>query len=201
LRNVLLRPLSRVQLVSGKFLALLAALVTSYAVLAGVLHLTAWITRGFGDAVEILPNGQPFVMTAAAELVPDLGWTWLAPVAALARVGASGQVRAQRRLRHHRVSEVPRAIDARLPALEGDAEDAAEPADILAQRQHRRIGLHLVADRRRDDGRQRAIGTLYDAVSFVFTRSHYFESDAGCATQVYQTCGGFTLELPPCIDS
>ena len=90
LRNVLLRPLSRVQLVSGKFLALLAALVTSYAVLAGVLHLTAWITRGFGDAVEILPNGQPFVMTAAAELVPDLGWAWLAPVAALASAVALG---------------------------------------------------------------------------------------------------------------
>jgi hypothetical protein len=77
-------------LVSGKFLALLAALLTSYVVLAAVLHLTAWITRGFGDAVEILPNGQPFVMTAAADLIPDLGWAWMAPVAALASAVALG---------------------------------------------------------------------------------------------------------------
>lgn len=83
LRNVLLRPLTRAQLVWGKLAACLAAMLCGYALLAACLHLAAWSTSGFGDAVEILPNGQPFVMTAAAELVPDLARAWWAPVPAL----------------------------------------------------------------------------------------------------------------------
>jgi ABC-2 type transport system ATP-binding protein len=83
LRNVLLRPLTRVQLVLGKLAACLAALSCGYLLLAVCLHAAAWGTSGFGDAVEILPNGQPFVMTAASELVPDLARAWWAPLPAL----------------------------------------------------------------------------------------------------------------------
>ena len=90
LRNVLLRPVTRTQLVAGKLCACLAATAAGYALLALALHGLAWATSGFGDAVEILPNGQPFVMTAAAELVPDLGWAWLAPLPALAAAVALG---------------------------------------------------------------------------------------------------------------
>lgn len=90
LRNVLLRPVTRTQLVVGKLGACLAALGCGYVLLAVLLHAAAGATSGFGDAVEILPNGQPFVMTAAADLLPDLAWAWIAPLPALAAAVALG---------------------------------------------------------------------------------------------------------------
>jgi hypothetical protein len=90
LRNVLLRPLTRAQLVLGKLAACLTALLCGYALLAACLHAAAFATSGFGDAVEILPDGQPFVMTAAAELYPELARAWWAPVPALCAALALG---------------------------------------------------------------------------------------------------------------
>ena len=71
LRNVLLRPATRAEVAGGKVLAgVLLALAAYLALVAGAVG-TAAATFGFGDLVEILPNGKPFPLVAAAELRPD----------------------------------------------------------------------------------------------------------------------------------
>jgi ABC-type multidrug transport system ATPase subunit len=84
LRHVLLRPQTRFEVLAGKALAGLVLLVGSYALLAAsALGLSAAFF-GFGDLVEILPNGQEFPLVAAEELRPDLQRAVLVPLAALA---------------------------------------------------------------------------------------------------------------------
>jgi ABC-type transport system involved in multi-copper enzyme maturation permease subunit len=71
LRNVLLRPATRLEVAGGKVLAgVLLALAAYVALVAGAAG-TAAATFGFGDLVEILPNGKPFPLVAAAELRSD----------------------------------------------------------------------------------------------------------------------------------
>lgn len=84
LRNVLLRPLRRLDVVFGKVLALLLVGLAAYAVLVGLaLGFAAW-RFPFGDVAETLPNGQQFVLTPAAELWPHLRHALLAPLLPLA---------------------------------------------------------------------------------------------------------------------
>lgn len=80
LRNVLLRPLRRAQCALGKWLALVILGLTAYAVLAGAAFLMALAWFRFEDVAEVLPNGQRFTLTPAAELWPVLWRALAAPL-------------------------------------------------------------------------------------------------------------------------
>jgi len=83
LRNVLLRCATRFEVVAGKALAgVLLAFAAYLALLLGAVGMAAG-TFGFGDLVEILPNGKPFPLVAAAELVPDFLRVLVVPLVAL----------------------------------------------------------------------------------------------------------------------
>ncbi len=72
LRNVLLRPQTRWQIVVGKALAGLGLTLGAY-VLASAASLGASASAfGFRDLVELLPNGDTFPLVAAQELWPQL---------------------------------------------------------------------------------------------------------------------------------
>ena len=90
LRNVLLRPVRRAQLVWGKVLAFLLAGTAAYAGLAlCTLAAAAW-AFDFEDVSEILPNGARFPLVTADELWPLLTralWSPILPLAAFAMVG------------------------------------------------------------------------------------------------------------------
>jgi len=84
LRNVLMRPLSRAQVVLGKVVTHLGLMLAAYALLAGAgLALAGWLF-GYRDLVELLPNGETFPLRTAAELWPELRAAVLAPLAPLA---------------------------------------------------------------------------------------------------------------------
>ena len=83
LRNVLLRPATRLEVAAGKALAGgLLACAAYLALVAGAVG-TAAATLGFGDLVEILPNGKPFPLVSAAELRPDFVRVLVAPLVAV----------------------------------------------------------------------------------------------------------------------
>ena len=90
LRNVLLRPATRLQIVLGKSLAGTALALSAYLVLVAVALLGSALAFGFGDLVEILPNGQAFPLISAAELRPELARAVCAPAAALLGFSALG---------------------------------------------------------------------------------------------------------------
>ncbi|MSR63448.1 MAG: ATP-binding cassette domain-containing protein [Planctomycetes bacterium] len=90
LRNVLLRPATRAEVVLGKFLAGTAATLGAYLVLLLVVLSASAAAFGFGDLVEILPNGQEFPLVSAAELRPELVRALLAPLPALLAFFALG---------------------------------------------------------------------------------------------------------------
>lgn len=90
LRNTLLRPITRGQLVLGKLGALAVAVLASYALLVLAAVGVARLAFGFGDVVEVLPNGARFTLVPAAALWPDLGRALLAPLAALGAYAALG---------------------------------------------------------------------------------------------------------------
>jgi ABC-type multidrug transport system ATPase subunit len=83
LRNVLMRPLSRVQVAAGKAVTHLGLCLLAYAVLAGVGLSLAGQAFGYRDLVELLPNGESFPLVSAAELFPELQAAVLAPLAPL----------------------------------------------------------------------------------------------------------------------
>ena len=76
LRNVLLRPLTRVQVALGKWLALLLTTLGAYALLAGVAIAGASIAFEWEGVIEILPNGQKLPIVPADELWSPF-WTAL----------------------------------------------------------------------------------------------------------------------------
>jgi ABC-type uncharacterized transport system ATPase subunit len=90
LRNVVLRPVLRWQVVVGKALAAVCAVLAGYAVLALAAIAAARACFAFGDVSEILPNGARFALVPARELWPAL-WSALAaplvPLCAFACVG------------------------------------------------------------------------------------------------------------------
>jgi ABC-2 type transport system ATP-binding protein len=83
LRNVLLRSIERWQWSLGKWLAATLAVLLSYSVLGLALCGFAALTAGFGDVVEVLATGEPFVITKAAELRADFTLAWIAPLGAV----------------------------------------------------------------------------------------------------------------------
>ncbi|MBK7877435.1 MAG: ATP-binding cassette domain-containing protein [Planctomycetes bacterium] len=87
LRNVLLRPVARGQVVLGKALALAAFAVSAYLLLALAAFAGSAATLEFDDVVELLPNGARFVLTPAADLWPELARALALPV--LPVVGAA----------------------------------------------------------------------------------------------------------------
>ena len=90
LRNLLLRPLTRAQAALGKIASLLLALTLGYVLLWGAsVGAAAWSFE-FDDAVEIIPNGEPFVMVSAeeaGEALPGLAYRPFLPLAAYAGLG------------------------------------------------------------------------------------------------------------------
>jgi ABC-2 type transport system ATP-binding protein len=83
LRNVLLRPATRPEVVAGKALAGAALALGAYLLLALVALAASAAAFGFEDLVEILPNGQAFPLITAVELRADLARALAAPLAAL----------------------------------------------------------------------------------------------------------------------
>lgn len=90
LRNVLLRPVTRLNVAVGKALSVLAVAFVGYVLLwAAALGASAW-SFDFKDVVEILPNGAEYVYVEADELwahVPPLTRAPLLPLAAYAGLG------------------------------------------------------------------------------------------------------------------
>jgi ABC-type transport system involved in multi-copper enzyme maturation permease subunit len=90
LRNVLLRPATRLEVVAGKALAGTALALGAYVLLLLVMLAAAAAAFGFADLVEILPNGQEFPLVTAVELRADFARALTVPLAALLGFFASG---------------------------------------------------------------------------------------------------------------
>jgi ABC-type multidrug transport system ATPase subunit/ABC-type transport system involved in multi-copper enzyme maturation permease subunit len=90
LRNLLLRPLTRVQALLGKLAAQLALVALSYVLLvAAALAASAWYFD-FRGVAEILPDGQRYDLVAAGELVPELRRALCSPLLPLLFYSALG---------------------------------------------------------------------------------------------------------------
>ncbi len=90
LRNLFLRPLTRVQAALGKLAAQLGLVALAYALLAGTaLAASAWYFD-FRGVAEILPDGQHFDLVAAGDLVPELRRALAAPLLPLVAYCAIG---------------------------------------------------------------------------------------------------------------
>ena len=90
LRNVLLRPATRLEVVAGKALAGVVLALGAYLVLVLVALAASAAAFGFADLVEILPNGQEFPLVTAAELRGEFTRALTAPLAVLLGFFASG---------------------------------------------------------------------------------------------------------------
>jgi ABC-2 type transport system ATP-binding protein len=90
LRNVLLRPATRLQVAWGKGLALVGMSVTAYLVLAGLSVGLASILFEWTGVVEVLPNGKTFPLVPVEELWPEFRHALLSPVLPLAAYAGIG---------------------------------------------------------------------------------------------------------------
>jgi len=90
LRNVLLRPATRLEVVAGKALAGVVLALGAYLLLVLVSLAASAAAFGFADLVEILPNGQAFPLVTATELRGDFTRALAAPLAVLLGFFASG---------------------------------------------------------------------------------------------------------------
>lgn len=90
LRNALLRPLKRIELAIGKAAALAVAMLAGYAFLVLATLVVARLAFHFDDVAEVLPNGQRFVLTPAADLWPELKRALISPLVPLAAYAAIG---------------------------------------------------------------------------------------------------------------
>jgi len=92
LRNVLLRPLTRLQIVAGKFFALTSLALLAYVVLVAVSVGAAAIAFDFVDYAELLPNGKRYVPEgySAAELWPEMRSALFSPLLPLLAYVALG---------------------------------------------------------------------------------------------------------------
>jgi ABC-2 type transport system ATP-binding protein len=90
LRNLLLRPVLRVQVAVGKALALLAGAIVCQALLAGAIVAAAGAAFGFGDLTELLVTGEEFPLVKASELAGPLRTALASPLLALAAAAAVG---------------------------------------------------------------------------------------------------------------
>jgi len=90
LRNVLLRPLTRLQVALGKGLAALAAALIAYEVLVlASVAASAW-AFDFVGVSEVLPNGKVFPLVPAGELWPGFRRMLLSPLLPLAAYAGIG---------------------------------------------------------------------------------------------------------------
>jgi ABC-type transport system involved in multi-copper enzyme maturation permease subunit len=90
LRNVLLRPLRRLQIAFGKWLALLGASLFSYVLLAGTSVAVAAWAFDFTGVFEILPNGKRFELVKAEEIWPDFKRVLVSPLLPLVAYAGIG---------------------------------------------------------------------------------------------------------------
>lgn len=90
LRNTLLRPVTRAQIVGAKLAGLVGATLASYALLAASATALAGLAFGFGDVTEVLPNGARFTLLPAADLWPQLRLALVAPVLPLVAYAGIG---------------------------------------------------------------------------------------------------------------
>lgn len=90
LRNILLRPLRRIECALGKGVALLAITLGSYALLVAAACALASALFDFGDVAEVLPNGQRFTLTPAAALWPEFWRALASPLLPLLTYAAIG---------------------------------------------------------------------------------------------------------------
>jgi ABC-2 type transport system ATP-binding protein len=72
LRNLLLRPVSRLEVIGGKALALVTLAVLGFAALVGTALVAGAWCFDFSDVTEVLPNGERFALVKASELWPEL---------------------------------------------------------------------------------------------------------------------------------
>ncbi|MCC6409546.1 MAG: ATP-binding cassette domain-containing protein [Planctomycetes bacterium] len=90
LRNLLLRPVRRFEVVAGKALALVGVATLGFALLAASALAVGASCFDFGDVTEVLPNGERFALVEAGALWPEL-WRALAfsfpPVLAYGALG------------------------------------------------------------------------------------------------------------------
>ncbi|MCG3133674.1 MAG: Vitamin B12 import ATP-binding protein BtuD [Planctomycetes bacterium] len=85
LRNLALRPVGRGRIVAGKLLALSVAAVAAFALTEAASWAAAGASFGFGDLVEILPNGVEMPLQKASDVWPDaVRASWMPAVAVLA---------------------------------------------------------------------------------------------------------------------
>ncbi|MHC4953771.1 MAG: ATP-binding cassette domain-containing protein [Planctomycetota bacterium] len=80
LRNVVLRPITRVQVALGKWLALLLTTLGAYALLVLVAVVGATWAFEWKGVVEILPNGEPWEHVKVSELKPIFWRALAAPI-------------------------------------------------------------------------------------------------------------------------
>ncbi len=80
LRNVLLRPLRRLQVLAGKQIALLGAALFAYLLVAGTAMAAAAWAFDFTDLNEMLDNGKLFPLVKASELWAELGRALVSPL-------------------------------------------------------------------------------------------------------------------------
>jgi ABC-type multidrug transport system ATPase subunit/ABC-type transport system involved in multi-copper enzyme maturation permease subunit len=90
LRNVLMRPLGRMQVATGKALTHLSLALLAYAALAALGLTVAGWAFGYRDLVEILPNGESFPLAAARDLAVQLRAAVISPLPALAACAGLG---------------------------------------------------------------------------------------------------------------
>jgi len=90
LRNVVLRPVSRVQVALGKSLAALLATSLGYAALVGTTLGVAGLVFAYTDVTEILFNGERFPLVEASELWPSLREALWRPAPAVAAYAGLG---------------------------------------------------------------------------------------------------------------
>jgi len=80
LRNVLLRPITRVQVVLGKWIALMLVTFAAYGFLVATALVGATWAFEWTGVVEVLPNGEEYAHVSVEELVPVFWRALLAPV-------------------------------------------------------------------------------------------------------------------------
>ena len=90
LRNLLIRPFRRFEIVAGKLWVLATIALLAYFVLLGSAALAAGIAFDYGDLVEILATGKPYAHMKAEEVWPELWPALASPLAPLLAFTALG---------------------------------------------------------------------------------------------------------------
>jgi ABC-type multidrug transport system ATPase subunit len=90
LRNLLIRPFRRIEIVVGKLWVVATLALLAYFALLGSAALAAGIAFDYGDLVEILATGKPYPLLNADDVWPELWPAIASPVAPLLAFTALG---------------------------------------------------------------------------------------------------------------